>query len=85
VRLKMPVQISYGDDPEAAMQILLECSRVAERVLSDPEPAARLIGFGDSGIDLELRIWIRDPEQGVANVRSDVNHNRFFIMRKHFL
>jgi small-conductance mechanosensitive channel len=73
VRLKMPVQISYDDDPEAAMQILLECSRVSERVLSDPEPAARLIGFGDSGIDLELRIWIRDPEQGVANVRSDVN------------
>ena len=31
------------------------------------------MGFGDNGIDLELRVWIRDPQQGVANVRSDVN------------
>ena len=73
VRLKMPVQISYDDDPEQAMQIMVEASSVAERVLQDPAPAARLIGFGDSGIDLELRVWIRDPQQGVANERSDVN------------
>ena len=31
------------------------------------------MGFGDSGIDLELRVWIRDPQQGVANVQSDIN------------
>jgi len=73
VRLKMPVQISYSDDPEVAMQILLDCARVSPRVLKQPEPAARLMGFGNNGIDLELRLWIGDPQQGVANVRSDVN------------
>ena len=73
VRLKIPVQISYKDDPEAAMEILLDSARVSDRVLSEPAPAARLIGFGDNGIDLELRIWIHDPQQGVASVRSDVN------------
>ncbi len=73
VRVKLPVQISYDDDPEQAMGILLEAARVSPRVLSDPEPAARLMGFGDNGIDLELRVWIRDPQQGVANVRSDIN------------
>jgi len=73
VRLKMPVQISYADDPEQAMQLMLDATANVSRVLRDPEPAARLIGFGDNGIDLELRIWIRDPQQGVANVRSEVN------------
>ena len=29
-------------------------------------------GFGDNGIDLELRFWIEDPTNGVANVKSDV-------------
>ena len=29
--------------------------------------------FGDNGISLELRVWINDPENGIANVRSDVN------------
>lgn len=73
VRVKLPVQISYQDDPEQAMGILLEATKSSSRVLTEPPPAARLMGFGDSGIDLELRVWIRDPQQGVANVRSDVN------------
>ncbi len=73
VRIKLPVQISYGDDPEQAMEILLDAAKASPRVLKEPPAAARLMGFGDSGIELELRLWIRDPQQGVANVRSDVN------------
>jgi len=75
VRLKLPVQISYADDPEQAMQILIDASEASGRVLRDPAPAARLMGFGEHGIDLELRVWIYDPQEGVANVRSDINLN----------
>lgn len=73
IRLKIPVQISYGDDPELAMEIMHKAADASSRVLKDPAPAARLMSFGDSGIEMELRVWIRDPQQGVANVRSDVN------------
>ena len=73
VRLKIPVQISYGDDPERAMEIMLEAARNTPRVLKDPPPVARLMAFGDNGIALELRLWINDPQNGISNVRSDVN------------
>ena len=73
IRIKLPVQISYADDPEQAMEILLQSAEASSRVLKQPPPAARLMGFGDNGIDLELRVWIRDPQHGVANVRSDIN------------
>jgi len=73
VRLKLPVQISYGDDPEKAMQIMLECAFASPRVLKEPIPLCRLMQFGDSGIELELRIWIQDPENGLGGVRSEVN------------
>jgi small-conductance mechanosensitive channel len=73
VRIKLPVQISYQDDPEAAMEILARAAQGSARVLQNPPPAPRLLGFGDSGIDLELRVWIRDPQQGVNNVRSELN------------
>ena len=73
VRQRIPIQISYDDDPEQAMQVLLDAAKDKARVLTKPEPAARLLGFGDNGIDLELRIWINDPEEGVANVVSEVN------------
>jgi small-conductance mechanosensitive channel len=72
VRFRLPVQISYSDDPEQALTILETAALETQRVLPDPAPAARLMGFGDSGINLELRLWIRDPENGVNNVRSDV-------------
>jgi small-conductance mechanosensitive channel len=55
-----------------AMQLLLEAARSHPRVEPAPEPAARVMGFGESGIDLELRYWIRDPEDGINNVRSDL-------------
>jgi len=71
VRFHLPVQISYQNDPAAAMAIMEQAARDTARVLADPPPAARLMGFGDNGIDLELRLWVNDPENGVNNVRSD--------------
>ena len=73
VRLKIPVSISYGDDPEQALKLLDEAARHCNRVLTDPPPVARLMEFGDNGILLELRIWINDPQNGLSNVRSDLN------------
>ena len=73
VRIKIPVSISYDNDPEQAMSILLEAAKANARVIADPAPAARLMNFGDNGIELELRVWIQDPEAGLANVRSDIN------------
>jgi len=73
VRLKLPVRISYADDPELALQVLVAAAQCSARVLRDPEPVSRLMHFSDHGIDLELRFWIADPANGVNNVRSDVN------------
>lgn len=73
VRLKIPVQISYGDDPEQAMELMLQTGREHNRVLKDPAPAVRLLEFADNGIKLELRIWLSDPEEGLGSVRSDIN------------
>jgi len=75
VRLKAPVSISYQDDPEQAMQLIVEAAKETARVLSDPAPVARLMAFGDNGIELECRIWINDPQMGLMNVRSELNLN----------
>ncbi|MDH4110622.1 MAG: mechanosensitive ion channel [Gammaproteobacteria bacterium] len=72
IRLKMPVQISYQDDPRAALGLMTDAARAHPRVEGSPEPVGRVTGFGESGIDLELRYWIRDPEDGINNIRSDL-------------
>jgi len=73
VRVKIPVQISYDDDPEQAMKLMVDACAVSSRVLSNPEPQTRMLAFGDSGINLELRLWLDDPEDGVGSVKSEIN------------
>jgi small-conductance mechanosensitive channel len=73
VRLKIPVSISYDNDPEQALALLVGAAKANPRVLADPPPTTRLMAFGDSGIALELRVWIEDPEAGLGSVRSDIN------------
>jgi small-conductance mechanosensitive channel len=73
VRLRLPVMISYQDDPEKALELLIEAAANHPRILRDPAPVSRLMSFEDYGMRLEARFWIRDPMNGVNNVRSDVN------------
>ncbi len=72
VRLRIPVGISYQSDVRQAMDLCVKAAAAAERVLTEPEPRCHLFGFGDSSVNLEIRIWIRDPSNGRANVISEV-------------
>jgi small-conductance mechanosensitive channel len=85
IRLKLPIRVSYLDDPELALQILLTACEGQRRVLRDPLPVSRLMHFGDSGIELELRFWISDPQDGVNNVRSDVNRAIWRLFQEHHI
>ena len=83
IRLKLPIRVSYRDDPELALNILLIACEGQSRVLSEPAPVSRLMHFSDSGIELELRFWISDPQEGVNNVRSEVNRAIWRLFKQH--
>jgi small-conductance mechanosensitive channel len=83
IRLKLPIRISYRDDPELALKVLLEACEGQARVLREPAAVSRLMHFSDSGIELELRFWISDPQEGVNNVRSEVNRAIWRLFKEH--
>jgi len=72
VRHALKVQVGYGSDVERALRLLEGIASRQPRVMREPPPVALLAGFADSGVEVELRFWIRDPEQGVGEVRSEV-------------
>jgi small-conductance mechanosensitive channel len=82
VRLRLPVMVSYDDDPEFALKLLFEAVEHHPRILREPPPVTRLMGFEDYGMRLEVRFWIADPMNGVNNVRSDVNRAIWRIFRE---
>jgi small-conductance mechanosensitive channel len=71
IRLKLPIGIHYGSDVERALEICVRCAGEVPRVLKDPAPVCQLRNFGDNSVDLELRLWVGDPMNGINNVRSD--------------
>jgi small-conductance mechanosensitive channel len=72
VRLKVPVGVAYGSDLEKARKLVLAAAAETLRVLKDPQPACLLTGFGDNAVNLEVRVWINDPQNGIASVKSDL-------------
>ncbi|MFT5904878.1 MAG: small-conductance mechanosensitive channel [Cryomorphaceae bacterium] len=72
VRIRANLGVSYDTDVELALEVCAEAATNIPRVLKNPAPRCLLIGFGDSSIDLQIRFWINDANEGVANVRSQV-------------
>lgn len=70
IRIKINVGVAYDADLEAAVEAVVEAAKNVNRVMSYPTPVCRVMDFGSSSIDLQLRVWINDPENGVANVMS---------------
>jgi small-conductance mechanosensitive channel len=73
VRLHAPFGVSYGQrDMRKVQEIAQEAARTVSRVVPDKDPVCNLMEFGDSSVNFDLRFWISDPQNGLANVRSEV-------------
>lgn len=83
VRRSIPVGVAYETDVELAMKLCVDAALRCQRVLKLPAPVCQIKGFGDSSVDLELRVWLDDPEDGVANVSSAVYLEVWKAFREH--
>jgi small-conductance mechanosensitive channel len=72
VRLEVPFGVSYASDPHKVCELATGAARSVARVLISPAPVCHLKAFGESSLDFTLRFWIRDPVDGVTNVRGQV-------------
>jgi len=72
VRLKIPIGIHYDSDVKQAIELCEESAKEVERVIQDPAPVCLLAGFGDNSVDLEVRVWISDPHNGLSNIKSQL-------------
>ncbi len=81
VRVRIPVGVSYNSDMDLVVKLMSQAAEESPRVLDLPKPNIWWIGYGDSSVDFEILVWIRDPEEGVGNVRSDVLRRLWFLFK----
>lgn len=73
LRLATRVTVAYSTDMEKLLPKLADAVREIPRVCQEPAPQALLTGFGLNGFEVELGLWIEDPENGKGNLLSLVN------------
>jgi small-conductance mechanosensitive channel len=72
VRIDVPFGASYDADPHKISAVAIEAAATVPRVVESQMPVCWLTAFGDSSLDFLLRFWIRDPQNGLTNVRGAV-------------
>ena len=74
IRVAIPIQVAYDTDLEQAETLLLDVARAHPKVLQDSDalPKVLLKDFADNGINLELGVWVGDPN-AASGLRSDIN------------
>lgn len=73
-RVTIKVGVAYGSDLDLVKKLLYKAAQDNPRVLKDPEPLVLFLTFGESTLDHELRIHVRDL--GDRNPATD-EINRF--------
>ncbi|MDC7717765.1 mechanosensitive ion channel [Vogesella sp. DC21W] len=80
--ISLPVQVSYETNLDEALALLRQAA-THPRVKTDPAPSAFVIGFADSGINLEVGLWVSDPENGMLSLRSEINLRIWKLFAEH--
>ncbi|MHA7898734.1 MAG: mechanosensitive ion channel family protein [Henriciella sp.] len=75
VRVKRRLRVEYETDLREAVALVEQGAMQTDRVLARPAPKCLVMEFGDEAIEIEVRFWINDPENGVSNVSSAVMLN----------
>lgn len=63
LRLGIPFSIAYKEDSRRAREVLLAAVAGHELIREEPAPTVVLARLADSGVEMELRVWLRDPHR----------------------
>ena len=60
VRVAVPVGVAYGSDVPLVMETLAACAGDNEMVAAFRPAQVLFLSFGESSLDFELRVWVKD-------------------------
>jgi small-conductance mechanosensitive channel len=82
VRLRLPVGVAYGTDPEHVRATLLEVAAAHRDVLKTPAPTVFFDSFGDNALNFELAVWTETMSHSPRRFRSELNFGIEKILRE---
>jgi small-conductance mechanosensitive channel len=83
LRFRVPVGVSYDNDPHQVEELLLEAASENKSVLKDPAPRAVLKEFGANSLNFELRVWTDEMTHNPTRFKSELNFAIWDKFKKH--
>jgi small-conductance mechanosensitive channel len=83
VAVVVTLTVAYESDLDLACDLLAEAAREHQRVVAEPAAGARVKNLAESGVELELVVWIADPSVGEGPLRSDLLKSIVRLFRQH--
>lgn len=63
IRIRINIGIAYDADMAKAKKIILDVAAQISEISADPAPKVVVRNFGESAVDLQLRVWIKNARK----------------------
>jgi small conductance mechanosensitive channel len=71
IRVRINIGVAYDTDIEKAKALIVEVARELDWVMTSPAPKVVVRNFGESSVDLQLRVWIGNARRRMDTI-SDI-------------
>ncbi|RED96998.1 mechanosensitive ion channel family protein [Marinoscillum furvescens] len=77
IRFRIPVGVSYNEDPDKIKKILLQVADANPHVLKSPPPSVLFDAYGDSSLNFYLAVWTSTHTDKPRILKSELYFETF--------
>jgi small-conductance mechanosensitive channel len=70
IRVRINIGVSYASDINKAKQVILETIKTVEWITSHPPPQVVVRNFGESSVEMQIRVWINNARKRMATIST---------------
>jgi small-conductance mechanosensitive channel len=68
IRVRINIGVAYDADIEHVKQVILNVADGIDWILKAPAPKVVVVNFGESSVDLQLRVWIENARKRIDTI-----------------
>ncbi len=68
IRVRINIGVAYDADIKKAKELIIKVAGFAEWIAKEPAPKVVVRNFGESSVDLQLRVWINDARKRMDTI-----------------
>ena len=74
IRVRVDIGVAYDADIEKAKKVIIQVAESADWILKNPPPKVVVRNFGESSVDLQLRVWIENARKRMDTISYVIDH-----------